>query len=62
METFYRQHTVPIRYLYFDHLAIYLIETLFNTFANRVYPGSTMFAYGNVIKYDPTMNIYEGKG
>ena len=28
---------------------IYLIETPFNAFANRADPGSTMFAYGNMI-------------
>ena len=30
----------------------YLIEAPFYTFANR--SGSTLFAYGNMIRYDPT--------
>ena len=32
---------------------LYLIETPFNTFANIA--GSTQFAYGNMIRYDPTL-------
>ena len=46
-------------------LTLYLIETPFNTFANRAdpgqtaliraaWPGSTLFAYGNMTRYDPT--------
>ena len=40
----------------------YLIETPFITFANRADPaqaaalsGSTLFAYGNMIRYDPKL-------
>ena len=44
-------------------LTLYLIEMPFNTFANRsdqyqaalVRSGSTLFAYGNVIRYDTTL-------
>ena len=47
-------------------ITLYLIETPFNTFANRADPvqaalvraawsGSSLFAYGNMIRYDPTL-------
>ena len=47
-------------------LTLYLIETPFNAFSNKADPdqaalvraawsGSTLFAYGNMIKYDPTL-------
>ena len=50
----------------FRHLTFYLIEKPLNTFANRADPGqaalvraawarSTLFAYGNMIRYDPTL-------
>ena len=37
-------------------LTIYLIETPFNTFANRADPdqAATLFVSGNALKYDPT--------
>ena len=48
------------------HFTLYLIEMPFNAFANRAHPdqaalvraawsGSTLFAYGNNIRYDPTL-------
>ena len=48
----------------FSPLILYLIETPFDTFANRADPdqevraarlGSTLFAYGYMIRYDPTL-------
>ena len=47
-------------------LTLYLTETRFKTFANRADPdqaaliraalsGSTLFAYGNMMRYDPTI-------
>ena len=39
-------------------LTIYLIETPFNTFANGAdsdQAALTLFAYGNIIRYDPTL-------
>ena len=52
-------------------LTLYLIETPFNTFTNRVDPdqaalvraawsGSTLFAYGNMIRHDPTRAAWSG--
>ena len=49
-------------------LTLYLIEMPFYTFANRAHPdqaalvraacsGSTLFAYGNMIRYDPTLVV-----
>ena len=49
-----------------DTLTLYLIETRFNNFANRADPdqiaplraalsGPTLFACGNVIRYDPSL-------
>ena len=35
-------------------LTLYLIKISFNPIANRTDPGSTTFAYGNMIIYDPT--------
>ena len=51
-------------------LTLYLIEMPFNTFANRADPdqaalnraawsGSTLFAYGNMIRYDPTLVLVD---
>ena len=51
---------------YFSHmhclfLTLYLMETSFNTFANRTDPdqtalcASTLCAYGNMIRSDPTL-------
>ena len=48
------------------HLTLYLIEAPFNTFVNAAAPdsvalvraarsGSTLFALGNMIRYDPTL-------
>ena len=48
------------------NITLYLIETPFNTFANRAAPdqaalttaawsGSTLFAYENMIRYNPTL-------
>ena len=38
---------------------LYFIETHFNAFTNRADPalwsGSTLFAYGNMVRYDPTL-------
>ena len=44
-------------------LALYLIETPFDAFANRADPdqavGSTLFTYGRIIRYDPkTSNFF----
>ena len=37
-------------------LTLYLIETSFNSFANRADPGQgLLFASGNMIGYDPTL-------
>ena len=36
-------------------LTLNLIETFFEAFTNRADPGSTLFAYGNMIRYDPTL-------
>ena len=47
-------------------LTLYLIETPFNGFASRAdldqaalvrpaWSGSTLFSYGNLIRYDPTL-------
>ena len=44
-----------------NSLTNYLIETPFNTFTNGTGPDqaalkrSTLFAYGNMIRYDPTL-------
>ena len=38
---------------YRSSFTLYLIETPFNAFANRADPD--LFAYGNMIKYDPTL-------
>ena len=37
-------------------LTLFFMETPFDAFANRAaWSGSTLFAYGNMIKYDPTL-------
>ena len=54
------------KYFYKICLPIYLIETAFDTFANRAdpdqtaliraaWPESALFAYENLIRYDPTL-------
>ena len=50
-------------FILFNSLTLYLIETPFYTFANRadqdqaalVRSGSSLFDYGNMIRYDPTL-------
>ena len=42
----------------FGYLSLYVIEMPFSMFANRAVPdqaASTLFACGNMIRYDPTL-------
>ena len=69
---FFCQACVHVQYVYLNihgsikvemTLFLYLIETPFNAFSNRADPDQaalviTLFAYGNLIRYDISQGIY----